>query len=55
MEERTTNALIVSDVAAVDAVLLRFLVIVPFKLNGSFRFSGHCIAYTPNVNLFTTL
>jgi hypothetical protein len=39
--------LIVSDVAAVDTVLLRFLVIAPgFKLNGSFRFSGHCTAHT---------
>jgi hypothetical protein len=34
----------------VDTVLLRFLVIAPFKLNGSFRFSGHCTAHAPNVS-----
>jgi hypothetical protein len=43
-------ALVVSNVAAVDAVLIRFLVIAPSKLNGSFRFSGHCTAHAPNVS-----
>ena len=41
-------AFIASDIAAVDTVLLLVLVIAPgFKLNGCFRFSGHCTAQAP--------